>query len=93
VAAVVARRVVILEPSACLGPVLHLKVAEGRGLITGSGARGVLALPPAIGRREEGRRPGEVVGCWSGRRDPHGEASAHHLGIALLLLLPFSDGG
>jgi hypothetical protein len=80
--AVGARRVVILEPSACLGPVLHLEVTEGRGLVAGGGAGGVLALPPAVGRREEGlrRRRGEVVGWGSGRRDPHGEASAHHLG-------------
>jgi len=40
--------VAFLEPAASLGPVLHLEVAEGRGLVGGGG--GVLALPAAVGR-------------------------------------------
>jgi hypothetical protein len=92
--------VVVLEPAASLGAVLHLEIAEGRWLVGGGG---ILALPATvgIGRGEEGLRlraggGGVVLGGWlqgDGRgRPPDGE---HHLagihGLALffffLLLL------
>lgn len=79
--------VVILEPAASLGAVLHLEVAEGGGLVADAAGVGVLALPATVGgelgvgRREEGLllRGGGVVGGGGRRCPPHGKASGHHL--------------
>jgi hypothetical protein len=69
--------VAALEPAACLAAVLHLEVAEWRGLEGGGSG---LALPAPVGRGRKGGALGAAARSSEGGRGMAAGGGAPHMG-------------